>query len=451
MSSFELLLQFVNEAKKSKIKMEKQLQKAINGQKGADLLLNQLKISIQYLPNSISGTKDTKEGKAVAVFGVSSVANSIQDNLYRNRQRISKAKSEYSNAKVNHEDIVIITPVSPMEHTKLYQHKQKNENNIFTGTVYDVTLTAEMKGEEVTKHVNEMSTPEAFILSIQENFIRGWNSKGKIKNQAITPSDKSMIPKFEWDVTNLKDNYGNNNSIIEQKVLYEMQNIYKQILFNSISDLAQILQMRVDENGNIVKENALNEILEQLNKVNGNATQISIDSLLDIAAQLNVFMKQRQITDKVKNNDGSINENSIQLLLQRFRLQTGVYKDISNIHDYQIENGIVQLNAYSIMAINQFKDSKFIKKLYKDFLNDLKREAVKINDGKTAIDIAALLQDDVNAYNNVLYTYFLMNMVLSENILINTVGTAASHKHSFITEKSKIIYLLNYLIKNIQN
>ena len=437
MSSFELLLQFVNEAKKSKIKMEKQLQKAINGQKGADLLLNQLKISIQYLPNSISGTKDTKEGKAVAVFGVSSVANSIQDNLYRNRQRISKAKSEYSNAKVNHEDIVIITPVSPMEHTKLYQHKQKNENNIFTGTVYDVTLTAEMKGEEVTKHVNEMSTPEAFILSIQENFIRGWNSKGKIKNQAITPSDKSMIPKFEWDVTNLKDNYGNNNSIIEQKVLYEMQNIYKQILFNSISDLAQILQMRVDENGNIVKENALNEILEQLNKVNGNATQISIDSLLDIAAQLNVFMKQRQITDKVKNNDGSINENSIQLLLQRFRLQTGVYKDISNIHDYQIENGIVQLNAYSIMAINQFKDSKFIKKLYKDFLNDLKREAVKINDGKTAIDIAALLQDDVNAYNNVLYTYFLMNMVLSENILINTVGTAASHKHSFITEKSK--------------
>ena len=89
------------------------------------------------------------------------------------------------------------------------------------------------------------------------------------------------------------------------------------------------------------------------------------------------------------------------------------------------------------MAISQFQNNKFFRKLYKDFLKDLKREAVELNDGKTAINIAALLEDDKAAYDNILYTYFLINMTLSEQVFVNTVGVAASHKHSFITEKSK--------------
>ena len=219
---------------------------------------------------------------------------------------------------------------------------------------------------------------------------------------------------------------------IEKKVLQDMQSIYGQVLFNSISDIAQVLQMRVDANGNIIKDDLLSEILYQLQSAKGDFTLVeNIEDLLDLATKLNYLLKQRKITDDVNDING------LPQLLQRFREKTGVYKDISTIHDYNVENGIVQLNGYSVMAISQFQNNKFFRKLYKDFLKDLKREAVELNDGKTAINIAALLEDDKAAYDNILYTYFLINMTLSEQVLVNTVGVAASHKHSFITEKSK--------------
>lgn len=427
-------------------------------------LLGELTDALSYVPTAVYGTKETKEGKNVAVFGVSSVANSVEDVVYQSRKRVKRIQDEYKEIKALEGDssLVIVTPVSPMEHTKLYNHKKLDSEAIFAGTIYNATLTAEIDGEEVTKHVNNCSTPEAFQLAIVENFIKGWTSKNVIRNQAITPSDKVAIPNFEWNVDKLqKDSvYGSTNSKIERNVMTELQNIYGQLLFNSVSDIAQVLQMfrlidkienESDDEKSLRIRNTLDalskneDLVKELNTAEGNVTKLN-RSIIEIANELNSILQILQVTDNINDVNG------LPQLLQRFRSVTKktvnggvleITKNISKIHDYQtvtINNGdsefkCVQISKYLTMVNNNFTDAKYLNRMYLHFLSNLSRELpiIKVSDKQT-INVRELLADPVAAEKSILYTYFLMNLVLSENVLINTVGMPGSHKHSLLSE-----------------
>ena len=73
--------------------------------------------------------------------------------------------------------------------------------------------------------------------------------------------------------------------------------------------------------------------------------------------------------------------------------------------------------------------------MYMQFLSNLSRELPEIKvDNKTIINVRELLKNPNVARKDVLYTYFLMNIILSENVLINTVGMSGSHKYTLLSE-----------------
>ena len=449
--TFKQILEYIARIKNGKHSAETFFKTQQGKQNPNQVLLSELTDALNYIPSAVYGTKETKEGKNVAVFGVSSVSNSVEDVVYQSRKRVTKIQDEYATVKKDssNNNIVIIEPVSPMQHTKLYNYKKNDEDALFAGTIYNATLTAEIEGEEVTKHVNNCSTPEAFQLAIVENFIKGWNSKDIIRNQAITPSDKAAIPNFEWYVNSLQSEYGSENVKIEINVLNELRNIYGQLLFNSVSDIAQVLQMYTLSNNETLKTEILDnnkKILQELNDAKGDVTKLK-RSIIDIANELNEILQELRISDNIDDING------LPQLLQRFRSTTSITlnngnilelnKNISKLHDYQMmtfgsgdnKYKSVQISKYLMMVNNNFADNNYLHKMYMQFLSNLSRELPEIKvDNKTTINVRELLKNPNVARKNVLYTYFLMNIILSENVLINTVGMPGSHKHTLLSE-----------------
>ena len=448
--TFKQILEYIASIKNGKHSAETFFKTQQGKQNPNQVLLSELTDSLNYIPSAVYGTKETKEGKNVAVFGVSSVSNSVEDVVYQSRKRVTKIQKEYATVKNNSSDnTVIIEPVSPMQHTKLYNYKKNDEDALFAGTIYNATLTAEIEGEEVTKHVNNCSTPEAFQLAIVENFIKGWNSKDIIRNQAITPSDKAAIPNFEWYVNSLQSEYGSENVKIEINVLNELRNIYGQLLFNSVSDITQVLQMYTSSNNETLKTEILDnnkKILQELNEAKGDVTKLK-RSIIDIANELNEILQELRISDNIDDING------LPQLLQRFRSTTSITlnngnilelnKNISKLHDYQMmtfgsgdnKYKSIQISKYLMMVNNNFADNNYLHKMYMQFLSNLSRELPEIKvDNKTTINVRELLKNPNVARKNVLYTYFLMNIILSENVLINTVGMPGSHKYTLLSE-----------------
>lgn len=353
-----------------------------------------------YNPYSIKGSSKNALGKALPMIGLSSVAGTVQEQIYRNRLRKEKVNQQYQKAGIE-------APVSPFEQTILFKHKKNSEENLFLRTIYRSTVRTTINGEEVIKDVGNLSNPEAFKLAFIEDFWNSWknSSDSIIRIQAITPSDKPRIPLFEFSSTAIKNYFGKNNSEIEPKVLSELRNIYAQNLTNTIRDFALLFNIPLTID------------------IKANAKENSLEDLLSASDSINTYLQKN-----------SIGESAINDALFAFNNQYGTNKNIAMVHDYVLNKGAAKISPYMMASVDLFNQKAPFDSIYKEFLSQLSviLPTIKLDD-KTTINVRDLLTTDGNltedAKKSPLYTYFLIKNVLSENILANTVGVPLSHKN----------------------
>jgi hypothetical protein len=231
--------------------------------------------------------------------------------------------------------------------------------------------------------------------------------------QAITPSDKPLIPFFSWKTSNVKNRYGyeeSGNVGLEQNGLKELENIYGQILLNTIIDFHNVLGLN-------------------LPITNSAYSKVGFETVQNLVLALNTYLN-------------GITESQLQMKVREFNLINGTNLNLAPIHDYNVAEGKIKLNSYLTKTVEMFA-TRNIDHLYIRFLNSVAQEVGEFtvdNDGELVkIDAKSLLKFDEatqtlgltqNAKKSPLYTYFLLKMVLGDSILINTVGTPASHKNN---------------------
>lgn len=366
-----------------------------------------------YNPYIIKGSAKNVLDKALPMIGLSSVAGTIQDQIYRNKIRKEQVNQTYQEANLP-------VPVSPFEQTTLFRHKKNAEDNMFLGTVYRSTMQMAINNEDVIKDVGSLSNPEAFKLAFIEDFWKGWNSSSDeiIRIQAITPSDKPRIPFFEFSSIGVKNAYGRTNSEIESNVTKELRNIYAQNLTNTLLDFAAIFNLSLDSFN-----------------IDPNASNNTIDNLLEAVAFINTYLYTNNITEDI------INQKVFQ-----FNKNYQVNKNIAKVHDYIVEEKTTIINnekikksfptisPYMVESVKLLNSTNGLDTLYKEFLTQLSTILPVIElDKKNIINVKELLDQNGELNNKAklspLYTYFLIKNVLGENILVNTVGTPLSHKN----------------------
>lgn len=369
-------------------------------EKRASKILTVLNIINAYNPYSIKGSAKNAEGTSLPMIGLGSVANTIEDQVYRNRIRLSAIKESYKAANLT-------IPVSPFEQTTLFNtHKKGSENNIFLRTVYRSTIRKDIDGELEIKGVGNLSILEAFKLAFIEDFLKGWKAKedSRIRFQAITPSDKPRIPLFEESTFAIKSKFGTTNKEIEKKVISEIRNIYAQNLVNTVNNFIDVLGARIK-------------------KLDPDAKNVSNEELLKAANSVNKYLKSHNISETILNTR-----------LLEFNKKHNVNKLISKVHDYVSGKDSITISPYSISTIEMFSDPTFFDKMYLESLKLLSYVTPVLDTPFGKIDVNALMNSDKTelsetAKNSDLYTFFLLKNLVQENILTNTVGTPLTHKN----------------------
>lgn len=371
--------------------------------KGNDIGIKSIKSILNlvniYNPYAIRGNIEDASKKSLPTVNLRSVAASIREEVYRLINNNKAYKKIYTD-KGKENDINI----APYEHSMMFQQynneisrNRRSKNSIlinpFIRTVYRSTLTKNIDGVLETKSSGDLSIPEAFDISIYHDFIDNWNKKGDnvVRIQAITPSDKPKIPFFEFSTYRLKELYGRNNRDIEKNVLREYKNIYYQNALNTIHTL------------NILFDLGINIDYNAANHENGEAILQAIGYI---------------------NNNLNKTEENVNTALYAYNQNNGTNKMLSKVHDYTIDNNKVVISRYLTSAVEWISQDNPFDELYAQSLKNL----------PDSIDTSDLLKEDGTlsneAKNSDLYTYFLMKNILSDNILVNTVGLPLSHKNS---------------------
>lgn len=384
----------------------------IAGNDNHEILLEELNYANRFNPFSISGTINNAADKPLPVTGLQTVAGDITRCVYENRAAMDRIRSQYNqiNSTRNTEGKHLLkVPVSPIKHSSFEEFKKNNISNLFLGTIYRSTIKKKIvdskeNEEEIIKEVGEMSSPESFTLSFIEDFYKGWVEKnGNIRFEAITPSDKPLIPFFEWNTSAVRKRYKGDNKAIEQVVCKEVENIYGQILLNSAIDFAQVLG-----HFDLIKD------------IDADYTKVGYKALMNLVNNINGAIS-------------NLTENQLQFKVREFNLANGTNINLAAIHDYnKNKSEKLVMNNLLVNVVDMFANKK-IDHLYAGFLNSVSKEiGTLIIDDQTQINVSELIEGNnltKTAKDSLLYTYFLLNLVLNENILINTVGTHISHKN----------------------
>lgn len=408
-TKFKDLVKLISAFKKKSADDFAEYIKSIEG--ASSLLIGEINIANRFNPYAISGSVTNAADKSLPVTGLNSVANNIEEESMRAQMRVEEEQQIYTNHGM-------VAPETPIKHTFFTTHRKSSKENIFIKTIFRSSIAADINGEKVIKDVGDMSIPESFMLSFIEDFYKEWFGNGQtIRIQAITPSDKALIPFFEFNIANIKTRYGKTNTEIEAKVLKEYENMYGQMLLNTVLDFAQVLS----EANDFTQQEAAKKLLESI--TSADYTNIGIDKLKQLVTDLNAILKA-----------SSLSPDTINLYTTRFNTKYKTNKIIANIHDYQYNKDIMQISPYLLGAMEMFTSHNGLDHLYARFLSEINQEIGDFIVGSETISAKSLLNDDgslkSNAKKSPLFTYFMLKNILSENILMNTVGTPASHKHS---------------------
>ena len=343
--------------------------------KRKEALLNVIKAINMYNPFAISGSIDDKLGKSLPTVGLNSVANSIEKQIYKNRYRIAREKATRE-------------VTSPLEHSFLFNDHHKNsERNVFLGTVYADSLTAENESRAiVTKSTRTLSTPEEFTLRLYRDFLDNWNGgeDKKIRIEAITPSDKLKIPLFEFSSFGIKRILGQRLDTIKKNTINALRNIYGQYYLNTLRDFNTILGLNL-----ALPLNSADADIRSLNT--------AVDTINEYLA--NNHITKEQIWDRT----------------YAYNQEHGTNINIAEHHDFKDNKGFIEVSPYLISLANEINKDNPLDDTFRQFLEDLPDE-LQTN----------LTEDELED----LETYFYVNAFLKENILVNTVGLPLSHKSS---------------------
>lgn len=215
------------------------------------------------------------------------------------------------------------------------------------------------------------------------------------------------------------------NSNLENIALKEIENIYGQILLNSVIDFAYVLDL-TDIIKNIEDQILLNSEIDfahtdltDIKNIKADYTQIDLDIL-------------KSYVDLINSKIANISATDLQIKVREFNLKNGTNINLAEIHDFNKTESGIQMNKFLVQTVDMFA-TKNIDHLYIRFLNSVANEVGVFNIGDEVFDAKSLLSNGQltdNAKKSTLYTYFLLKMVLGESVLINTVGTHVSHKNN---------------------
>lgn len=352
-----------------------------------NILKNIIKSNNKTNPAAITGSKKNHLDKSLPTNGISSVASNLKLEIFRNDEKVKDLKFDGV----------------PVYRKGFLYESIMNGDDIYNGTYY---LGSIYSNDEV-KELGDLSIQEQFRLSFVDNFLRGWTKNGEIRIEAITPSDKKRIPFFSFNAFDLKSKFGNNIEQIESNVIDEMQKIYGQYLLNVLNDFSRVLNrelLPVDFD-NIEGENNV----EKLNNL--------LSAVVEINKELSLY----------KSSD-------IQQAVHNYNVLNDTNLLISNINDYAKTSKGIEISPYLVESIKRWTEPiNYIMSRFRYDINDLKGDIGVLNTdigSWNLLDLSKIEDDkELKAKSGHLYTYFLINAICSENVLINTVGLPFSHKY----------------------
>lgn len=346
-------------------------------------------------PNIISGSQKNITEKMLPTTGVVTVAGNIKLSVFKNEENRKRLGFTYPSV---YSQGFLYSDITT-------ERKDDLEMPIFNGTKYFSTLFIE--GLEAKEFTN-LSFQEQFKLSFLSNFYKGWSSNSEILIEAITPSDKKRIPWFSFNAGKLKEKFGNNWKTMEPKIINEMQAIHAQYLLNSINDFNRVLGRDTIDPNTISNAKLEKEGLSRI-----------IPNLLEEA---------KKIQDIIKNET----EQSLNKKINDFNLRTGSNILLSKGTDYTTnKDRSLNINPFLLKSLNQWSDpQKYLYSRFAHDLQDISNDIKELNIGTKVIDFSKINNSkDLRSDFSELYEFFLISIICSENILINTVGLPYSHKH----------------------
>ncbi len=356
-----------------------------------NMLMRVFPIVNKYNPHAIVGSIRNNADKSLPTIGLSSVGSKINEEVDRNRMYSEKQRQIWGKKYIS----------KPYEHTKLFGENIK----------IDTEYRSSIKNGEYVKEPNEMSKPEAIKTAFLRDFLPGYKNgmmktgDRSIRIQAITPSDKTRIPLFiisDWE------SYTKNGGI-EQNAKTTIHSMYESALKNSVMNILRVLYPSISETSQDLQK----ELLLIANNKN----------LLEQVDQLNKFLK------KYKVNQNILNEAIYTYNTKGEGL--GVNILIADKLDYYTygkgEDAYIQISPYSIAAVKHTDPkSKGWNDLYNKFEKELKLYI-------TAKDAGYKNESD---FNKAIKDFFYLKLIISEEILANTVGLPLAHKTKAVNKES---------------
>lgn len=370
-------------------------------------------------PYAVSGSMKDAAGKSLPVINLVNLSGAMETNITRHQIRNRKMKEDYRRA--NEAGANRVVPIAPYEHSTFFNHKKGDENNLFLGVRYRATITSELSDETVTKDMSSLSEAEMITLQIND-VLNPWisSSDEEIRVQAITPSDKSKIPYYAFRSHGVKRTYGTRNADIERKVISEISSVYKQNILNAINSFAQIFN--IDLGSPLI----------------ANASELDGDTLIKWARKIDAYLEKNRI-----------GETEINIAVNNFNKQYGLNTSIAKVQEYvtgdiiyeeddgsglikEVKKKVAKIAPIQLAAVDHWSSETPLDTFYYDFLKDLGSVTPSVKVGKNNIQVASLLNGKglaENAKDSILYTYFLIDNILSQNMLINNVGSELTHKN----------------------
>ena len=345
----------------------------------------------------ISGSRKNISGKMLPISGINTVAGNIKLSIARNET--NKEKLGFSGKTVYSQGFLF---------NDVTKDRGELDKPIFNGTIYLSSLFAE--GLQV-KEFSDLSFQEQFKLSFLSNFYNGWKNNTNIYIEAITPSDKKRIPLFDFNAAKLKNEFGSNWQEIERNVISEMQSIHAQYLLNVLNGFSELFNLGLQE------KYGVNYISDM--RKNGLLSEAISNLLLEI----------KNIEDELQYES----EESLNNKINQYNINNGKTLLISKNTDYVYDKSSKRfiVNPFLVKSLEQWiSPYKFLERRFAHDLNEIRKEiSILEYDGKSIDFTKSDLSENIKQDYSDLYTFFLISIVCSENVLINTVGLPYSHKH----------------------
>lgn len=403
-----------------------------NGQKPSTILTAIIKNAVRYNPYAIEGAIKNANDKALPTIGLASVGSSIEEMVCLNKIHLEESQAAYEAARSKEGGNRIFMPVSPFAHSFLSKQQRNDATEFFKRTVYTSTLTGEADGETIIKDPADFSKPEMFELTIVKNIIDVlYNGKGDdLIIQAITPSDKSKIPNFIFSKKGFLTRYlgketinTNDNETLFNTMCNQIKLYYWQYLLNTCNDFIQVFNL------NSAEFKSKYDILD----IKLNAADVDLNYLKHQVDSVNRFLSENNI-NVTKLND----------TVFAFNREFGLNKNIAEHLDYnKTKNGYIQIARFSKLAAEEYSKQEIFEKIFLDSLSKFPAEfKIKIgtsSDGQPkyetvndlfTVDESGNRHLKSNFKNSQLFTFFVVQNLLSTEILVNTVGLPNAHKAS---------------------